>query len=67
MKMISEYFSDDGVLSSRVYQDASGIYHVQFTDGGKVIADRSYTGKHLCYVEDAADNYVCGILDINSM
>lgn len=61
MILLNEYFSDDHVKVARLHSDGIG-YVVEFFKGEYLIGLRTYHEHTLRYVEDAAENYVEGIL-----
>lgn len=62
MKLLSEYYGQDEERCSEIYVDESGVRVVKFYRNGNMIAERAYPDKAQCYVEDAADNWIRGIL-----
>lgn len=64
MQLLSEYFNEDGDRRSEIYIDDSGVHHVHFYRNDRVVGERAYPEKHLCYIEDAADNWVRGIMKL---
>ena len=64
MDVISEYFNEDGDLRAEILLDAVNTKHVRFYRNERLIEERSYPDKALCYVEDAADNWVRGVMKI---
>lgn len=64
LTFLSEYFNEDGDRRSEIYLDPHGVYHVHFYRGQRLIEDRPYPEKHLCFVEDAADNWIRGIMKL---
>lgn len=64
MQQISEYYNEDGDLRAEILLDELDVKHVKFYRNERVVAERSYPDKALCYVEDAADNWVRGVMKI---
>ena len=64
MKILSEYYSEDEDRCSEIYIDDNGVRVVKFYKNGVLIAERAYPNNALCYIEDAADNWVRGILKL---
>lgn len=65
MKLISEYWSEDGDLSAMVHLDDETPV-VDFYRNNRIIKSETFTDHALCYAQDAAENYVMGILKINT-
>lgn len=63
MRLLSDYYSDDEDLSSHIYLD-DDVYVVEFRKNNRPLATRRFPDNNIHYVEDAADNYVRGILKI---
>lgn len=58
--IISEYWSDDGLLKAEVIKDHKFMY-VKFYEGDKLVSAESYEGHSIEYYENAAENYVLRI------
>ena len=59
---ISEFFSDDGDLRAVITLDIkSDTFVIDYYKNGTMIDSEPFPEKALCYVEDAADNWVRGI------
>ena len=58
--IISEYWSDDGLLKAEVIKDHKFMY-VKFYESGNLVCAESYDGHSLEYYESAAENYVMRI------
>ena len=59
MQFISEYYSDKGDKTAKIYLEG-GTYHVEFYYEGRKLKTVPMTGKALNYAEDAAENYTTG-------
>jgi hypothetical protein len=67
MKTIDTYYSDDKKRTAIVKQDDAGVYAIDFYDyniGELALTRKVFEDKSLRYVEDAAENYVTGILNV---
>ena len=64
MELISEYYNEDGDRRAEILIDAVNTKHVRFYRNERMVEERAYPEKALCYVEDAADNWIRGILKI---
>ena len=67
MKTIDTYYSDDKKRTAIVKQDDAGVYAIDFYDynvGELALTRKVFEDKSLRYVEDAAENYVMGILNV---
>ena len=58
--IISEYWSDDGLLKAEVIKDHKYMY-VKFYENTNLICAESYEGHSVEYYEAAAENYVMRI------
>lgn len=67
MELISTYFSDDGVLESRVYLNNFKQYINQYLVNNVIIKTESYEDHNLQYHEDAAENFVLGVKKIGNV
>lgn len=68
-RLISEYWSDDGLLKAEVINEGAsqrdcGTDWVYFYRDGELVKKETYEGRSLYYYEDAAENYVMGIKDL---
>lgn len=57
---ICEYFSEDNTKRADVYN--GDIPYVDFFDRGTLVESRSFPGHNYLYAEDAAENFVNGVL-----
>lgn len=64
MKLISEYYNEDEDRRAEIYVDETGIHKVQFFRNGNMILERAYPEKDIGYIEDAADNWIRGVMKI---
>lgn len=64
-EIASVSYSPDGVRKARVIVEANRFF-VDFYKNNVMIESKEYTGHSLSYVEDVAENYVLGVLDIES-
>ena len=64
MKFVSEYTNPDEDRRAEIFMDSDGTYVVRFFRNTSLTLEQAYPGKHECYVEDAADNWVRGIMKI---
>lgn len=67
MKTIDTYHSDDKKRTAIIKQDDAGVYAIDFYDydvGELALTRKVFEDKSLRYVEDAAENYVMGILNV---
>ena len=63
---ISEHYSADKVKSAFIYVDNSTqVYWIDFYEENVLIATKPYPEKSIYFVEDAAENYVLDILQLN--
>lgn len=60
-RLIREYFSDDGNRKSVINLDKETL-SVDFYENGAYISSREFPNKSIHYVEDAAENWILGIL-----
>jgi hypothetical protein len=68
MKTISIHNSTDNKKTAIVKQDDAGVYAIDFYDydvGELALTRRVFEGKSIHFVEDAAENYTLGILDVD--
>jgi hypothetical protein len=61
MKLISDHYSQDNVKSAKVYLDKD-TYCVEYIQNTQVVSLRYFPGHSLYMAEDAAENWVNGIL-----
>jgi hypothetical protein len=65
-KPISEHYSEDKNKKAIVNVDLKACYYfIDFYLEGLYVNSVSYPEKSIHYVEDAAENYVLGILNVN--
>lgn len=67
MKTIDTYNSTDNRRTAIIKQDDNGVYAIDFYDydvGELALTRKVFEDKSLRYVEDAAENYVLGILNV---
>jgi len=62
-KLISEYYSDDMKLKSVVYM-VDKVAGVKYYRDNLLIDSQTYPHNSIHYAEDAAENYVMGILKL---
>lgn len=65
MELLSSYFSDDGVLEARVHKNNFGQYVNQYLVNNIIIKTESYEDHNEEYHENAAENFVLGIKQVN--
>ena len=64
-KDISHFFCDKSERKAVVgFMIEPQVYYVDFYQDNNIIETRTFPGKSFYYVEDAAENYICGILNI---
>lgn len=61
MKILSTFYSDDGSLTAEVTTIPGQSLFVNYLVHNMSIGQIDYSGKALCYAEDAAENFVLGI------
>jgi hypothetical protein len=63
---IKEFHSHDGTLKACIYynHDSPGCYSIAFFKNSSMIAVRDFPDKSRNYVDDAAENFVLGILKL---
>jgi hypothetical protein len=66
-KDLGTYWSADRRKMAEVFQLPSGSCFIDFYYDKKFIATRDYRDHTLQYVEDAAENYVMGILKVEDL
>ncbi len=64
-EVVSVTYSPDGVRKARVIVEANRFF-VDFYKNEAIIESKEYTGHSISYLEDIAENYVLGILDIEA-
>ena len=67
-KTIETYFSDNKKRTAIIKQNEDGVYLIDFYDydvGQMVLTTRLFENKSLYYVQDAAENYIQGILNVS--
>ena len=66
-KPVSEFYNDDRSKKAIVNIDIKAQYYfIDFYDNKTYINTISYPGKSYNYVEDAAENYTLGILNVKA-
>lgn len=65
LELFSTYQSDDATKTATVWLDGD-VWGCSFYIEGKKIEDRPLPGHNEIYAENAAENFVLGILDINN-
>ena len=66
-KNISQFFCDKSERKAVVgLMIEPQVYYVDFYEDDNIIETRTFPGKSLHYVEDAAENYIFGILQLDS-
>ena len=70
-KVLSEFWSDDNYKKALVFVDSkTQCYFVECYDvhlsGLKIVETLSFPGKPLRYVEDVAENYTLGIMNVKA-
>lgn len=66
MILLSEFYSEDKQKAAFLYDNRKSPF-VDFLVNGKVIGCRSYVGKTFRYAEDAAENFVEGIMRVEDV
>jgi hypothetical protein len=61
MKLISEHYDDKSIKSAKVYLDKD-TYCVEYIQNEQVVSLRYFPGHSIYMAEDAAENWVSGIL-----
>ena len=61
MTTMNEYWSSDKSKTATIILD-NGTYGVEFYENNEFIEYRTFPNKSLRYAEDAAENFVTGIL-----
>ncbi len=65
-KEISEYYDDEMFKRAVIFLDTkTDTFGIDYYKGKTMIDSENFPGYALCYVEDAADNWVRGIKKIN--
>lgn len=64
-KIVSIFYSDDCKLKAQVMADGNRFY-VDFYKDRILIGSNEIVGHTLRYAEDVAENYVLGVLDIDT-
>jgi len=65
-KNISQFFCDKSERKAVVgLMIEPQVYYVDFYEDDNIIETRTFPGKSLHYVEDAAENYIFGILQLD--
>lgn len=66
-KVISKFWNSDHTKMAVVNVDTKTCaYFVEFYNNEKLMETRDFPNKSLYYVEDAAENYTLGILNVDS-
>ena len=64
-KILSEFYDRESNKKAVVgLMIEPQVYYVDFYQDNNIIETRTFPGKSFYYVEDAAENYICGILNI---
>ena len=64
-KIISKFWDPDHTKQAIVGVDSNTqCYYVEFYNDDKLVETKMFPGKSLYYVEDAAENYTLGILNV---
>jgi hypothetical protein len=61
MKLISEYTDDNNIKQAKVYLDKD-TYCVEYIQNEQVVSLRYFPGHSIYMAEDAAENWINGIL-----
>jgi hypothetical protein len=61
MKLISEFVSDNNIKQAKVYLDKD-TYCVEYIQNEQVVSLRYFPGHSIYMAEDAAENWINGIL-----
>ena len=64
-KVVSTFYSDDLELESRVVVLGSRMF-IDFYKGETLVESKEVAGHSISYAEDIAENYVLGILKIDT-
>lgn len=65
-EQLSVFYSDDFDKKAIVYYDVvKKRFEVDFARGGLIVATESYDGRSERYHEDAAENYVMGVKQLD--
>lgn len=66
MKALSNYYGEGlyAARESKVFIDGDDIPTVEFWDNGELIQTRSFPNHTIRFSEDAAENYVLGVLKL---
>jgi len=64
-KIISKFWDPDHIKKAVVHVDTKTCsYFVEYYENDKLLETKNYPCKSLYFVEDAAENYTLGILNI---
>jgi len=62
---LSEFYSDDKEKNAKIVFDANTqVYWVDYYKEGKLLLSLPYVDKSIHYVQDAAENFCNGILNV---
>lgn len=67
MTVISTYFKEEGGYKARaeVVKDADGYKLVVYDNNGEYVAEKTFPGKSIHYVESAGENWALGFQVLN--